>query len=233
MNWKDIKVSADNTQFLLNGEPIFNKKFIEVLKFHEPGLAPVLDENGAYHIDSNGIPLYEERYERTFGFYCSRAAVINDNSWFHIIENGKRANNESFAWTGNYQENLCTVRDFENHYFHIDLDGNRVYSESYLYAGDFKDGFACVKKSNGFYIHIDSKGQKLHEKEFLDLGIFHKNFATAKDENGWHHIDKQGKELYSERYAAIEPFYNGFALVTCFDSSKIVIDENGDKVIVV
>ena len=66
---------------------------------------------------------------------------------------------------------------------------------------------------------------------FQDLGIFHKNFATAKDEKGWHHIDKQGNELYSERYAAIEPFYNGFALVTCFDSSKIIIDENGGKVI--
>jgi hypothetical protein len=233
MNWKDIKVSADNTQFLLKGEPIFNKKFIEVLKFHEPGLAPVLDENGAYHIDSKGIPLYIERYQRTFGFYCCRAAVINNNSWFHITENGKRAYNESYAWTGNYQENICTVRDFENHYFHIDLDGNRLCSENYLYAGDFKDGFSCVKKSNGYYIHIDTKGQKLHKKEFLDLGIFHKNFATAKDENGWHHIDKLGNELYSERYESIEPFYNGFALVTYFDSSKIIIDENGGKVIVV
>jgi hypothetical protein len=38
---------------------------------------------------------------------------------------------------------------------------------------------------------------------------------------------------FSDRYAAIEPFYNGFALVTCFDSSKIIIDENGGEVIVI
>lgn len=231
MNWKNIKVSADNTQFLYNGEPIFNKKFIEVLKFHDPGLAPVLDESGAYHIDSKGYPVYAERYQRTFGFYCNRAAVIKNNVWFHITETGEKAYKESYKWTGNFQENICTVRDNENHYFHLDLEGKRIYSENYIYAGDFKDGFACVKNANGKYIHIDSKGRKLNEKEFFDLGIFHKNFATAKDENGWHHIDKQGNELYSERYAAIEPFYNGFALVTCFDTSKIIIDENGKVIL--
>ena len=47
MNWKDIKTTQDNTSFLYNGNFLFNKKFIEVLKFHSPGLAPVLDENGA------------------------------------------------------------------------------------------------------------------------------------------------------------------------------------------
>jgi hypothetical protein len=65
------------------------------------------------------------------------------------------------------------------------------------------------------------------------LGIFHKNFATAKDKNGWHHIDKIGNQIYKERYLAIEPFYNGFALVTQFDNQKIIIDERGKKIITV
>ena len=59
------------------------------------------------------------------------------------------------------------------------------------------------------------------------MGIFHKNFATAKDKDGWFHIDKSGNELYNKRYLTIEPFYNGFALVTEFDNKKIIIDENG------
>ena len=53
MNWQEIKVSSNNTQFLFNGKLIFGKTFIEVLKFHSPGLAPVLDNSGAYHIDIN------------------------------------------------------------------------------------------------------------------------------------------------------------------------------------
>ncbi len=231
MNWKDIKVADDSTHFLLEGKIIFNRQFVEVLKFHSPGLAPVKDQTGAYHIDITGAEIYTERYSRTFGYYCNRAAVVLEEKWFHINELGKQAYPKSYHWVGNYQEDLCTVRDAGNQYFHIDLNGHKIYSETYAYAGDFKDGIACVKIANGYYKHIDTKGNYLNNIEFLDLGVYHKNFATAKDNQGWHHIDKKGKEIYKERYEAVEPFYNGFALVTQFDHLKIVIDENGRKIL--
>jgi hypothetical protein len=201
------------------------------LKFHAPGFAPIKDETGAYHINRNGNPLYSERYIRTFGFYCNRAAVIQGKNWFHINEIGTRSYPQNYSWAGNFQENLCTVRDFGNYYFHIDLQGNRIYSENYLYAGDFKDCIACVKQSNRLFRHIDTKGDFINNKEFLDLGVFHKNFAIAKDKDGWFHIDKDGNEIYKHRFTAIEPFYNGFALVTQFDERKIIIDEKGDKML--
>ncbi len=231
MNWKDITVSDDNTHFLVDQKPIFGKKFIKVLKFHSPGLATVLDNSGAYHIDISGNELYSNRYSRTFGFYCNRASVINDNRWSHINEKGYKVYSASYLWTGNYQENSCTVRNDNNQYFHIDLNGNRIYSDNYLYAGDYKDGIACVKSKNGFYRHIDIKGKFINNKSFLDLGIFHKNFATAKDKNGWFHIDRKGNEVYDNRYLSIEPFYNGFGLVTTFENEKIIINEKGQKII--
>ncbi len=231
MNWKDIKTSEDNTHFVYQDKPIFNKTFIEVLKFHSPGIAPVSDETGAYHIDTNGTELYTQRYSRTFGFYCNRASVIEDNRWFHINEKGERVYVASYLWTGNYQENICTVRDKNNHYFHIDLEGNCIYRNKYLYAGDYKDGVACVKLKEEGYKHIDRQGNFINDKVFLDLGVFHKSFATAKDLKGWFHIDRQGNELYTERYLMIEPFYNGFAVVETFNNQKLIIDENGSKII--
>lgn len=233
MNWKDIKTSADNTHFLFNGIKIFNNKFIEVLKFHAPGIAPVLDKTGAYHIDAEGNPLYTERYDRTFGFYCDRAAVTSNEEWFHIDIHGKRIYKESYAWTGNFQEDICTVRTKEETYLHINLQGAPSYAQRYNYVGDFKDGIACVKLLNGKWRHIDIKGNFINDKNFIDLGVFHKNYATARDENGWFHIDKQGYELYPERYLHIEPFYNGQALVTLFDMKKVIIDEIGKRVITV
>ena len=227
MNWQDIKISADNTHFLFDGKQIFGREFIEVLKFHSPGLAPVKDKSGSYHIDNFGNQLYADRFTRNFGFYCKRAAVVQDDKCFHITDTGKQAYTDTFSWTGNYQENLCVVRNSDNKYFHIDLDGNRIYSDSFTYCGDFKDGIACVKIYSGLYKHIDTTGKFLNNKEFSDLGIFHKNFATAKDNDGWYHIDKSGNEIYGHRFLAVEPFYNGFALVTQFDNNKIVIDENG------
>lgn len=227
INWKDIKVAENGKEFIYNGQKLFERQFIEVLKFHSPGLAPVKDYTGAFHINSMGEDAYPERYKRTFGYYNNRAAVISDTGWFHIDEKGKRLYKESYAWTGNFQENKCTVRDLNNNYFHIDLYGERIYSENYFYCGDYKDDIACVKLKNGVWRHINSFGQYLNDKCFMDLGIFHKNFATARDENGWFHIDKNGTELYPERYLAVEPFYNGFALVTNLDLSKQLIDEDG------
>jgi hypothetical protein len=233
MNWIDIQVSDDNTHFIFNGKPIFVKTFMEVLKFHSPGLASVKDNSGAYHIDKDGNELYSNRYSRTFGFYCNRASVIKDNLWFHINEKGEKSYSASYLWTGNYQENLCTVRNTDNHYFHIDLNGNRIYNDNYVYAGDYKDGIACVKSQDGFYRHINNEGKFINKKLFLDLGVFHKNFATAKDKFGWFHIDIQGNEVYQNRFMTIEPFYNGFALVSTFKNEKIIIDESGNKILTV
>ena len=230
MTWSDIKVSDDGTHFVLNDEKLYGRSFIEALKFHAPGLAPVKDESGCYHIDINGSALYGRRYLRTFGFYCNRAAVIDKEGWVHIDDKGARVYDEKFAWAGNFQEDKCTVRSIIGCYFHIDAMGRRVYEEVYSYAGDFKDGVACVRLHSGFFIHIDGCGAPINDKHFLDLGVFHKNYATAKDERGWHHIDKAGDALYRERYQLVEPFYNGFALATNFEGSKVVIGEAGEIV---
>ena len=80
---------------------------------------------------------------------------------------------------------------------------------------------------------IDSKGNFINNKSFYDLGIFHKNFATAKDEKGWFHINKKGEGLYSQRYLIVEPFYNGFALVTTFYNKKEIINEDGETILTV
>jgi len=227
MNWQNIRISNDNTYFQSGNTSLFDKVFIEVLKFHAPGIAAVKDESGAYHIDINGHAVYPERYARSFGYYCNRAAVIENDHWFHLNEKGEKLCQFDYSWTGNYQEDFCSVRDKNNYYFHIDLNGKKTYNENYVYCGDYKDGIACVRRQDGSYIHIDETGKPLNEKPFIDLGIFHKKFATARDFKGWHHIAKSGDQLYSERYLAVEPFYNGYALVTDFNLRKSIIDEEG------
>jgi hypothetical protein len=233
MHWRNIKVSKDNTYFTYEGQPLYNRKFIEVLKFHVPGLAPVYDISGAYHINTDGIALYEDRYKRTFGYYCNRASVVSNDAWFHINELGERIYAETYAWCGNFQEDYCVVRNSANQYYHINLNGTPLYKERYVYAGDFKDGIACVKLDNGYFKHIDNFGKPLNNMIFNDLGIFHKNYATACDNQGWFHINKQGIALYNQRYFAIEPFYNGFSLVTTMDRQKRIINEKGEEVLLV
>jgi hypothetical protein len=85
----------------------------------------------------------------------------------------------AYSWTGNFQENLCPVRDTKNNYFHIDLSGNRIYNGSFIYCGDYKDEIACVKTADGLYRHIDTKGNFLNDTLFLDLGCISQEFCNC------------------------------------------------------
>lgn len=232
IKWEQIQLSKNRTSFVYEGKSIFNQSFSFVMEFHPPGIAAVEDASGAYHIGCDGNEIYSQRYSRTFGYYFDRATIIKDNLWFHIDIQGKRLYSQNYKWCGNYQENLCTVKDFDNHYFHIDSSGNRIYEENYLYAGDFREGFSVVYLNSGMFIHIDQKGKQLNKKEFLDLGVFHKGYATAKDSRGWYHINLDGEELYSNRYLMIEPFYNGFAFAETFNKQKVIVNENGEELII-
>ena len=77
--------------------------------------------------------------------------------------------------------------------------------------------------SSGFFQHINSQGKVFYESAFMELGIYHKGYATARDEVGWFHIDLHGCPLYAERFALLEPFYNGAALATSFAGEKMVL----------
>ena len=46
MDWMKIETSLDNTHYLYEGRRLFGKNFIEVLNFHTPGIAAVLDASG-------------------------------------------------------------------------------------------------------------------------------------------------------------------------------------------
>ena len=230
--WREYTVSPDGTHHLFQGRPAYILRFTEVLKFHPPGLAPVIDGSGAYHISADGLPAYKFRYVRAFGFYEGIAAVQANDRWHHIGPDGGALYPERHTWCGNFQEGRCPVRDGSGQYFHILPDGRPAYPERYRYAGDFRDGYAVVQGENGHHTHIDPDGRLLHGKWFLDLDVFHKGHARAADAGGWHHVNTEGRPLYEARFANVEPFYNGQARVSGQDGSLSVIGENGHTVVV-
>ena len=230
-NWREYVLSADNSHHLHQGRPAYASRFVEVLKFHAPGLAPVLDASGAYHVTADGLAAYAARYRRTFGFYEGIAAVDAADGWHHVGPDGAPLYSERYAWCGNFQEGRCPVRDAGGLYFHIRADGAPAYGERYRYAGDFRDGYAVVQNDGGEHTHVDADGNLLHGKWFRNLDVFHKGHARAADGRGWHHVDMAGQPLYSARFRNAEPFYNGQARVEGHDGSLAVIDESGREVL--
>ena len=227
--WQELKISSDGTHHVIEEEPAYSARFLSVLKFHKPGLAPVKDGSGAFHINTLGEAAYTERFLQTFGFYEGRAAVQTPSGWCHIFPDGSFLYSHYFAWCGNYQEGCCPVKDIAGAFFHINLEGQRIYSQTLRYAGDFHDGYAVVQTDDGLHTHIDCKGRLLHSEWFVDLDVYHKGFARAKDKEGWFHIDIQGRPAYSQRYKNVEPFYNGIARVETKRGSLLLITEKGEK----
>ena len=210
---------------------MYATRFDEVLSFHEPGLAAVRLGGAGWHIREDGSPVYDKRYVRVFGFYDHRAAVVDEGGWVHIAPSGEEAYRDRFAWCGNFQEGLCTVRSRDGAYRHIDLEGVAVHGRDWRYAGDFRYSVAVVQRDDGLSTHITRNGKLVHERWFVDLDVFHKAFARARDEEGWMHVDRRGVPVYARRFATVEPFYNGQARVERFDGSREIIDEAGSTLV--
>jgi hypothetical protein len=209
---------------------LYEARFDEVLAFHKVGkrwIAPVKLGTEAFHIDTDGLPIYGQRFYRCFGFYHDLAAVVGEGGWYHIDESGSALYSQCYEFTGNYQENVCVVMDAAGQYFHLNAIGEPAYESRWRYCGDFRDGIAVVQSDNGLSTHILPDGSLLHDIWFSDLDVFHKGYARAKTHQGWCHVDKQGNAIYSERYSSVEPFYNGFARCETDDGALLIIDESG------
>ena len=230
MNWRGSSVSPAGTHHVRDGAPLYDERFDEVLKFHEPGLAAVRRGGQAWHIRSDGKPGYDRRFDRTFGFYEGLAAAAAPDGWRHIRPDGTDLYGARYAWCGNFQDGRCAVREPGGAYLHLTSEGVAAYGARWCYAGDFRDGIAVVQAEDGRSTHVDPLGARVHGAWFVDLDAFHKGLARARDEDGWMHIDASGGPLYRRRFAAVEPFYNGRARVERLDGGLEVIDETGATV---
>lgn len=229
INIAEISISIDGTHHIYQKKPLYTWRFNKVLSFHHPGYAPVEDDTGAYYIDVDGNPVCKMRFLKVYGYYENLSTVCSLSGYYHIDTNFEPIYDERYAWAGNFQEGVCTVRDKNRRYFHIDRKGNRIYQQSYRYAGDYKYGIASVYLESGEVCHIDKKGERINEETFLELDVFHKGFARARDKDGCFHINKSGKPAYYARFEWVEPYYNDQALVCKGMGEVYVIDEIGNN----
>lgn len=231
MDWRALRVAREGTHHLAGGAPAYEERFDEVLKFHEPGLAPVRRGGRAWHVQADGTSAYGRRFVQAFGYYEGRAAVADEEGWRHILPDGSELSEQRHAWCGNFQGGRSVARDADGRYLHLREDGTAAYPARWAYAGDFRDGAAVVKRDDGQATHVDIDGSFVHGRWFQDLDVFHKGHARARDAEGWFHVDSRGEPVHPARFAAVEAFYNGQAFVERHDGSQCVIGHNGAPIV--
>lgn len=231
-DWADIVVAGDRSHHLRRGKPLYAARYDDVVEFRAPGLAPVRAAQTAWHIRVDGGAAYDRRFTRTFGYYEGVAAVVSPDGWHHVDVVGSDAYPGRFDWCGNFQSGRCAVRGADGGYFHVGHDGRPVYERRWRYAGDFREGLAVVQGDDGRSTHVDLDGEIVHGRWFIDLDAPHKGYSRARDDLGWFHVDRTGTAAYADRFAMIEPFYNGQARGETLDGALVVIDEAGERVVV-
>ena len=129
IDWKNTTIAPDRSHHLYRKTPFYKDRFEFVMKYHEPGLAPVYVGNESWHIDVFGKPAYNNRFWKVFGFYGGLAAFEEQNGWAHLLPDGTAAYDVRYEWCGNFQGGLCTVRLAEGLYRHIHKNGKSAYED--------------------------------------------------------------------------------------------------------
>ena len=219
-----IRISTDNTCHVENNEPIYDKKFITVMNYHD-GIAAVRDESGAYHIDTKGNEIYSKRFLRTFGYYEGLAAVIDGSGAYHIDTEGNPVYDARFLWAGNFQEGRCPVRCKDGSYGSIDSAG-KLHVAGVSYIGDYSEGKAVVRASEGCY-YANAEGLPKNRVYYGDCTNFCNRTAYVSDLDGYHAIDTDGNRIGGPVYERILRFDKD--RFTAIDKDHYLIDQ-GRKV---
>lgn len=159
------QVSADGTHHIFEGQPVYEKRFKKVGEFRFPGIAKVIDDSGAYHINFFGDALYDERYAEVGDFFDDAAVVKDfDGNYFHIYDDGRVAGSEKYLWAGDFHDGIAVVYHKKYGAAHITNTGELLYGDWYFDARDFIDGKALVRDENG-WLCVDKKGNVLERAE--------------------------------------------------------------------
>ncbi len=194
------------TMYFLDAKQQFGRPFLEVFPFTE-GVGAVRDKKGAYHIDSEGKPVYREVFVRTYPFRDGIAAAEDSLGWMHINRKGEPLYTRRFGWVSDFSEGLCAVRYRSGGYSYID-EGFNAWDIKFRYCSDFHEGKAAVLTEDGF-VHIDRSGEPVYPERYDYAGDYCSGYAPAMKDGVWSLLDEEGWPV-AEGYDRVFAPRNGF-----------------------
>ncbi len=180
----------------LEGNPIYDKKFIEAFGYYD-GIAAVMDESGWYHIDLKGEQLYNERYKWVGNFQEERCPVRDKlGKYFHIKKNGKPAYDKKYKYVGDFKYGIAVIYDNDGYARHINKQGKFIHKSKYRELGVFHKGFAITRDNYGAF-HINKDGNPLYQERYQWVEPFYNEFSFVCKKNGEKLIiNKKGEQIH-------------------------------------
>lgn len=212
-------VSEDGVGYIdKTGKIVIHCDYADFDDFHE-GLARVSDETTLGYIEKDGKLKLILNCDGMFPFYDGLAAIGLNGKIGYINADGKLAIAPEYdapKVEGNeYFRFECDVAPVmkDGKYGFINKTGELVINPEYdlvLYA---IEDIIRVKKDK-LYGYITTNGDIISECIFTQAGPFKGGIAKVRDENGkYYYINKEGKEITTERFDNATDFNNGTAFV--------------------
>lgn len=212
-------------------------------------------------IDEQGNEVVPCKYTNSEApvFVDGVACVEVDGEYGYIDKTGKEIvpiGQGAYPWLGTPSEGLIPIRkqtgtrayDGEPIYRwgYVDMTGKLVIPYQYERVESFSEGLAAVEGENWRYGFINTKGETVIPCQYIVAQDFSEGLAAVCYENAdrqyaWGYIDKTGKVVVSNKYAAgyptysrydeeASPFTDGLAMVSR-DYKWGFIDKTGKEVV--
>ncbi len=105
---------------------------------------------------------------------------------------------------------LKTINSLNNPAYHARPDGSAIYTERFSEVRNFYYGRAAVR-NEGKWFFIDTTGMQV-SKQYWSAWNYKEGFAVVAERDSvtgvilYHHIDTEGKEMYSEKFKDLSDF---------------------------
>lgn len=194
---------------------------------------PMIAECGSFHIGSDGLPLYEARFDQVLAFHKVGmrwiAPVQLGSQAFHIDTTGQPIYPQRFRRCFGFYHDLAAVINEEG-WFHIDQNGNALYSERYEFAGNYQENVTVVMNIDGKYFHLNAFGKPAYDARWRYCGDFRDGIAVVQASNGLSsHISLDGVLLHDKWFVDLDVYHKGHARAK--DSGGWChVDKRGDAI---
>lgn len=193
------------------------------------GLVAVRRGNRWGFVNEQGVEVVPCMYRQVHDYQEGLAAVMEKGRWGFIDKNGNTVLKAQYAQVGNFKEGIAWVQSRGGYIEYITPSGEVVLVGKYSMANDFEEGIARVRAGIKGWALIDRQGNLIMKpkKSYKAINAFNQyGLAIVKIGTKYALLNREGKLVTKGKFAQIDAFREGYAVVRRHGYSKFMLFKN-------
>ncbi len=168
----------------------------------DDGIYAVQHYGDAYHVDKNGNPLYDKRFDyvSVFNEYGVAVARTKDNMYGLIDKSGNFIAQPVYTRIENWGSFGTYLVEKDGKYGYINYKNEKITDIVFEHAEIFKENGLAIVIKDGRYGCINLKGEFAINPAYLSLTDFTDGLAVAETKDGFILINEKGEQVTKKAY---------------------------------